>query len=185
MSSPAGPDLRRLAQQWGERLRQVRLVVLDVDGVLTDGTILWMGGELGWTRRFHVHDGFGIKLLLRAGLPVAALSADDNPAMRARLDRLGITLARFGQEDKRQGFAELQQAAGVDDAATLFMGDELYDVPLIRRAGLGVSVPGACVEAREAADLVTHRPGGGGAVREICDLLRYAQGLETRLERRP
>ncbi len=181
MSALLPADLRERAVLLRPLLAPVRLVVLDVDGVLTDGTILWVGGEVGWTRRFSVHDGFGVKLLLRAGLTVAALSADDNPAMRARLDRLGVGLARFGQEDKRAGFAALQQAAGVGDAATLFMGDELYDVPLIRQAGVGVSVPGACVEAREAADYVTERPGGGGAVRELCDLLRYAQGLPVEL----
>ncbi len=176
-------DPRLLALRYQELLSPIRLVVLDVDGVLTDGSILYVGGKVGWTRRFDVRDGFGVKTLLRAGLPVAALSADDNPAMRARLEKMGIEEAHFGSEDKLASFEAIQKRFEVDDAATLFMGDELYDVPLIVRAGFGVSVPDACVEAREVADYITARPGGGGAVREICDLLRYAQDLPVEVRK--
>lgn len=172
-------DLRQTALSLRDRLAAIRLVVLDVDGVLTDATVLYVGGEVGWSRRFSVHDGFGVKLLLRAGLGVAALSADDNLAMRQRLTMMGITQARFGSEDKAASFDALQQAFGVEDHQTLFVGDELYDVPLIERAGFGAAVPDACLEARQAADYVTVRRGGQGAVRELCDLLRYAQDLPT------
>lgn len=175
-------DLRDTADALRDRLVGVRMVVLDVDGVLTDATITWLG-EGRWGRRFSVHDGFGVKLLLRAGLGVAALSADDNPAMRERLARMGVTAARFGSEDKLASYEALLAAHGATDAQTLFVGDELYDVPLIRRAGFGASVPDACLEAREAADYVTTRRGGHGAVRELCDLLRYAQDLPVHLER--
>lgn len=171
-------DLRALALTHRARLAPIRLVVLDVDGVLTDATILYVGGQ--WARRFSVQDGFGVKLLLRAGLAVAAISADDNPAMRARLAMMGIEAARFGSEDKLASFEALQARFGAGDAQTLFVGDELYDVPLIQRAGFGAAVPDACLEAREAADYVTTRRGGQGAVRELCDLLRYAQDLPVR-----
>lgn len=176
-------DLRATALALRPRLAPIRLVVLDVDGVLTDATILYVGGAVGWARRFSVHDGFGVKLLLRAGLHVAALSADDNEAMRVRLAMMGITEARYGSEDKLQSYLDLQRVFGVDDQQTLFVGDELYDVPLIERAGFGAAVPDACEEARQAADYVTTRRGGEGAVRELCDLLRHAQDLPIRLER--
>ncbi len=159
------------------RLKRIALVVLDVDGVLTDGRITYLGPEVGWTRTFHVHDGHGIKLLLRAGLPVAVLSADDNPAMRARVAMLGIEHAEYGCEDKRDALTRLQSTCGATDATTLYMGDELFDVPIIERVAVGVSVADARPEARAAADFVTERGGGRGAVREVIDRLRAAKGM--------
>lgn len=158
------------------RLSRIRVVLLDVDGVLTDGRIWWVGGDVGWTRAFSVHDGFGIKRCLRQGLEVAVVSADDNAAMRERVKMLGIQRAWFGAEDKLGAYEAIKASTGAHDYEILFAGDELYDIPLIERAGIGVSVPDACPEARQAADYVTTRRGGHGAVREVLDMVLAARG---------
>jgi len=172
-------DLRTEAVRHAERLRPIDLVVLDVDGVLTDGRVTWSSGH--WTRSFHVHDGFGIKMLLRLGLEVAVISADDNPAMDARIDMLGIRHAYTGAEDKRAAWLDLLATTGRTDRRALYVADELFDLPLLRRAGFSATVPNAAWQVRECVDYITERPGGGGAVREVIDLLCLARGLEPHI----
>ena len=163
------------------KLAPIRVVALDVDGVLTDGRITYVDGA--WTRSFHVHDGFGIKMLQRLGYQVAAISADDNPAMTARLEMLGITLAWTGSEDKRAAWRELLLQTGATDAEVVFVADELFDLPLLERAGFSATVPDASWRVRERVDYVTERPGGRGAVREVIELLLLAQGRELEIPR--
>jgi 3-deoxy-D-manno-octulosonate 8-phosphate phosphatase (KDO 8-P phosphatase) len=154
-----------------ERLRPIRLLCLDVDGVLTDGSLYWSDAG-GWSQRFSVRDGFGIKLLQEAGLEVAILSGGDLRAARARAESLAIRHAYFGLVDKVATYRALADKLGVAPAETAYVGDELVDVPMIELVGFGVAVPDAVPEVRAAARYVTARPGGDGAVREVCDLIR-------------
>jgi len=164
-------DSQPLVPELAEGLRGVRLLCLDVDGVLTDGYLYWNDSGL-WSQRFSVRDGFGIKLLQDAGVEVAILSGGDVRSARARAESLKIRHAYFGVADKLASFEELGRRLGVSAAETAFIGDELIDVPLIRHVGFGATVPDAVDEVREAARYVTRSPGGNGAVREVCDLIR-------------
>ncbi|MCA1664363.1 MAG: HAD hydrolase family protein [Myxococcales bacterium] len=131
----------------------MRLLCLDVDGVLTDGKLYWAGEGL-WSQRFCVRDGYGIKLLQELGVEIAVLSGGDVRSGRDRCASLGIERAHFG----------------VDQAA--FIGDELVDVPLLREVGFAATVPDAVDDVKAVVHYVTRRPGGDGAVRELCDLIR-------------
>jgi 3-deoxy-D-manno-octulosonate 8-phosphate phosphatase (KDO 8-P phosphatase) len=154
-----------------DRLRPVRLLCLDVDGVLTDGHLYWSDAG-GWSQRFSVRDGYGIKLLQQAGVEVAILSGGDIRSARARAESLAIRHAWFGVVDKVAAFATLSAQLGVRAEETAYIGDELVDLPMIRMVAFGAAVPDAVEEVRTGAHYVTRSPGGNGAVREVCDLIR-------------
>lgn len=152
------------------RLRRVKLLCLDLDGVLTDGHLYFAGGE--WSQRYSVRDGYGIKLLQELGVHIAILSGGDMPSARARAKSLAVEHAFFGLSDKVAAFRDVAGTLGVSPEDTAFVGDELIDIPLLKLVGFSATVPDAVVEVREVVHYVTRRPGGDGAVREICDLLR-------------
>lgn len=156
------------------RLSAVKLLCLDVDGVLTDGHLYWSGPGV-FSQRFSVKDGVGIGLLRNLGVQVAILSAGDVPSARDRARGLGLEHAYFGLTDKVATFHELLGALHLSPADTAFMGDELSDLPLLREVALSFTVPDAPDEVLAAVDYVTKRPGGDGAVREVTDLLRAAR----------
>ena len=160
-----------LSPELAERLRPIRLLCLDVDGVLTDGHLYFSEGGM-WSQRFSVRDGFGIKLLQGVGVEVAIISGGDVRSARARAESLRIRHAFFGISDKVESFESLARKLGVTAAESAFVGDELVDMPLMRHVGFGATVPDAVDEVRVAAHYVTRRPGGDGAVREVCDLIR-------------
>ena len=153
------------------RLARVRLLCLDVDGVMTDGHLYWVGDGL-WSQRFSVRDGYGIKLLQEAGVEVAVLSGGDVRSGRDRCASLDIRHALFGIRDKVAAFRDVAGAVGVTPDETAFIGDELVDVPLLQLVGFAATVPDAVAEVRAVVHYVTRRPGGDGAVRELCDLIR-------------
>ena len=168
-------SLRNLHRRWRwwrrrSRLRLVRLVVLDVDGVLTDGG-LWYGpgGEL--IKRFDVRDGLGIRLLQQAGLEVAWLSGGRGGATEARAAHLGIRHCLVGAGDKPAALASLQEAVGASPEATAFVGDDVNDLAVRGRVGLLVATADAAAPLRRRADLVLLRPGGRAAVRELAERL--------------
>ncbi|MHB1249270.1 MAG: KdsC family phosphatase [Polaromonas sp.] len=153
----------------------LRVAFFDVDGVLTDGGLyLSEGGES--LKRFNTLDGHGLKLLQMAGITPAVISGRDSPALRARLQALGITHAHLGTEDKRPAAEITLQALGLDWSAAAAMGDDWPDLPVMRRAALSCAPPNAHAEVRAQADHVTLARGGHGAVRELCDLLLVATG---------
>jgi 3-deoxy-D-manno-octulosonate 8-phosphate phosphatase (KDO 8-P phosphatase) len=153
------------------RLARVRLLCLDVDGVLSDGFLYWAGENL-WSQRFSVRDGYGIKLLQEAGVEIAVLSGGDVRSGRDRCASLGIRHAHFGITDKVAVFHDVAGALGfsADDAA--FIGDELVDMPLLQQVGFSATVPDAVDEVKAVVHYVTRHRGGDGAVRELCDLIR-------------
>lgn len=160
-----------LPNELSARLRRVRLLCLDVDGVLTDGHLYW-AGEGQWSQRFSVRDGYGIKLLQELGVHIAVLSGGDVRSGRDRCASLGITRAYFGIADKVAVFRDVAGALGLGNDEAAFIGDELVDVPLLTQVGFSATVPDAVDEVRAAVHYVTRRPGGDGAVRELCDLIR-------------
>lgn len=151
-------------------LTDIRLVITDVDGVLTDGG-LYYGPDGECIKRFHAQDGLGMVMLRKAGIRVAVLSGRDCPALRRRLNDLGIDMFRLGKVEKRAACESLLQEAGVSAHEALFIGDDLPDLDGFACCGLGVTVANARDEVKRAADIVLQTQGGQGAFRELVDML--------------
>ncbi len=153
----------------------IRLLVLDVDGVLTDGR-LYYGARGEVLKVFHVLDGHGIREVQRAGVAVAVISGRDAPAVRKRCRDLGIRHVFQGVADKLPVLTKLCARLGVSLRECAAVGDDTPDVPVLRGVGLAFAVAGAHASARRAAHRVTRAHGGAGAVREVCDLLVAGRG---------
>lgn len=160
----------------------IRVLFLDVDGVLTDGGLL-MSEQGETTKRFHTLDGHGIKLLQRCGIQVAVITGRDSPALRLRITQLGIAHVHYGTEDKLPAAQRTLEALGLDWSEAAAMGDDWPDVPVLKRCALAVAPPHAQAEVQALAHWVTPRAGGQGAVRDVCDLLLMATGHYARLWR--
>jgi 3-deoxy-D-manno-octulosonate 8-phosphate phosphatase (KDO 8-P phosphatase) len=158
-----------------QQARTVRLLAMDVDGVLTDGRILLdhQGREL---KCCHVHDGQGIVLAQRAGLPIAWISGRASEAVQQRAMELKVSWVYQQVADKVQVLQALLMHTGLGASAVAYIGDDLGDLPLLRRVGLPIAVANALPEVRACAAWVTRREGGQGAVREVIDMVLRAQG---------
>jgi 3-deoxy-D-manno-octulosonate 8-phosphate phosphatase (KDO 8-P phosphatase) len=156
------------------RATRVRLLVLDVDGVLTDGG-LYYGPEGEELKRFDVQDGLAIVEAQRAGLAVAIISGRRSVAVSRRAAELGVAEVHQGVRDKTAVFEALQERSGLAPSDLAVMGDDLPDLPLMRRAGLALAPANAVAEVRRTAHWVSRRPGGGGAVREAIEWLLRAR----------
>ncbi len=159
-----------------ERLKKIRLLILDIDGVMTDGRVFWLEGH-GWTRHFHVKDGYGLKVLMKSGIQVAVISGGDSKDVRIRMEFLKIPHIFLGDEDKIKALEKIVIATGLALDQMAFMGDDLFDIPVIEKVGFSATVPHAVDPVKARAHYVTETPGGWGAVREIADAIRKAQGL--------
>jgi 3-deoxy-D-manno-octulosonate 8-phosphate phosphatase (KDO 8-P phosphatase) len=157
-----------------ERMRRLKLMVFDVDGVLTDGTLYFSetGAEL---KAFNARDGHGLKMLKESGVEVALLSARRSRAVDLRAAELGITLVVQGAQDKGTAFESLVGRARTSAATAGYMGDDLMDLPVLARCGFAASVPEAPELVRERVHHVTTAGGGRGAAREVCELIMLAQ----------
>jgi 3-deoxy-D-manno-octulosonate 8-phosphate phosphatase (KDO 8-P phosphatase) len=172
-AEPSGPTA---PSDLAARCEPIRLLVLDVDGVLTDGRITYTdnGVEI---KSFHVRDGSGLVLWQRAGRQVAIISGRNSRAVEVRAAELGIKLLYQGRTDKQQALRDLLTSLDVRPEQVCAVGDDLPDLPVLRACGLAVAVADACAEVRAAAYFVTMVPGGCGAVREVVELILRAQGL--------
>jgi len=160
-----------------ERAGKIRLLVLDVDGVLTDGRLYFdqAGNEL---KAFYTRDGLGIKALQKFNIPVGIITGRHSAIVAHRAKELAIDYVFQGVADKLEVFNQLLERTGFDESQACFAGDDWNDIPVLDRAGLSVTVPEADALVRSRVHWVTERPGGKGAVREICDLLLRAQGKD-------
>ena len=158
-----------------DRARRVRLMLFDVDGVLTDGR-LWYGPAGEALKVFSASDGHGIKLLLQSGVAVAILSGRSSPAAAQRASELGIVHVLQGVEDKRSAFESLVAKLGLQVSETGFMGDDLIDLPVLRRCQFACVPCEADELVRAHAHYVPRAPAGAGAAREVCEFLMRAQG---------
>ena len=157
------------------RARAVKAIVVDCDGVLTDGSLVY-DADGDAQRSFFVRDGSSMKLALAEGLKVAILSGRDSRAVLRRATELGLTECVQGRRRKLPAWHELLARLGVTEEQTAYMGDDFLDLSLLRRAGLAAVPEDASAEAREAAHFIASRPGGRGAVRELVELILRAQG---------
>ncbi len=156
------------------RAREVRCLFLDIDGVLTDGH-LYIGPNGEETKTNFVRDGYGIKLGLRQGLELAVISGRPSEAMRTRLEWLGIRHIALDTEDKEPAYLRMRDALGLNDMQCAHIGDDVPDLPLLRRVGLAMTVADAHDSALAHAHWVSRSTGGRGAVREAIDLILAAQ----------
>jgi len=169
------PDLTAIPADIRERAARVKLALFDVDGVLTDGRLLYAddGREL---KAFHVHDGFGLKRLIANGIEVAIITARMSHMVTERTAELGIAHVYQGQGDKAACFEQLIHALKLQPEQTCYCGDDLPDLRVMLRAGLAIAVANAHPSIAERAHWRTQRRGGEGAAREVCDLLLAVQG---------
>lgn len=158
------------------RLKKIKILILDVDGVMTDGRVFWLEGH-GWTRYFHTKDGYGLKLLMKTGIQVAVISGGDSEDVRTRMSFLKIQHVFLGDEDKLTALNKIITATGFTTEQMAFMGDELFDIPVIEKVGFSATVPHAVEAVKARSHFVTESAGGWGAVREIADAIRKAQNL--------
>ncbi len=165
-----------------ERLASIELLVLDVDGVLTDGG-LWFNPAGQLQKRFDVRDGLGIRLLQQAGLKLAFLSGGRGGATEVRAQQLGIEHCLVGIKDKPKALAHLQSGLGVDKHQTGFIGDDLNDLAVRGQIGLLLTPADACAAVRRQADWVLSRNGGHGAVREAAEAILSSRGAWRSLRR--
>ena len=163
------------------RAAKIKLIVFDVDGVLTDGS-LYLSDDGQETKAFFALDGHGLKMLKRSGVEIAIITGRHSQLMHHRVKNLGIEHLYQGVEDKLEAFAELTKKLGYSSEQVAAMGDDVVDLPMMRRSGLSITVPGALERVKQYAHYVTRLPGGKGAAREVSELIMRAQGtLDTQL----
>ncbi|MBX3413485.1 MAG: HAD hydrolase family protein [Pirellulales bacterium] len=158
-----------------DRCQPIELILSDVDGVLTDGAVIFNNQGIE-TKQFHIRDGSGIKLWQRAGYRFGVVTGRSSHIVEVRCAELGIEIIRQGMERKTAVVAEIARDLGLSWGQVCFIGDDLPDLPVLRQVGLAVAVADACAEVRGAAHHVTSAPGGRGAVREAIELVLKSQG---------
>ncbi|MBI4746588.1 MAG: 3-deoxy-manno-octulosonate-8-phosphatase KdsC [Deltaproteobacteria bacterium] len=158
-----------------KKAKAIRLLLLDVDGVMTDGRVVFAdsGEEV---KAFDVKDGHGIRMLMRSGVGVALLTGRESRVVLHRARDLGIDMVYQGAKDKLPVFERILSEKGFKGEEVCYVGDDLVDMPVMRRSGLAISVADAGEELKISVDYVTSMPGGRGAVREVCELILKAQG---------
>ena len=166
-----------------EKAKQIRLVIFDVDGVLTDGS-LFLGDDGQEYKAFHSRDGHGMTMLQATGVTLGVITGRTSEVVRIRMQSLGISHVYQGRRDKLPAYHELRRDLGLDDAQIAFVGDDVMDLPIMREVGLAIAVQDAHPLVKRHAHWQTPSPGGRGAGRDVCELIMQAQGtLEPALER--
>ncbi len=163
-----------------QRCAGIELLALDVDGVLTEGGIIYGDNDVE-IKAFHVRDGSGLKLWQKAGKRSAIVTGRRSRVVTVRAAELGMVAVVQGAADKLPAFENLVQSQGLRPDQVAYVGDDLPDLPIMRRCGLALAVADACAEVIEDAHYITRAPGGRGAVREVIELLLRAQGLWAKL----
>lgn len=162
------------------KAKKIKLLICDVDGVLTDGG-LYFDREGNESKRFHSQDGLGLKLLMDNGIQVAIVSARSAPSVAQRMKNLGIKHYYQGQENKKIALLELAQTLDLDLSEIAYIGDDLIDLPILTRVGLAVGVVNSVKDILPFVDYTTKKSGGQGAVREVCDKILKAQNLYDKI----
>lgn len=158
-----------------KKAQNIRMLILDVDGVLTNGTIVYTDAGEEY-KCFNTQDGLGIRLLVQEGIRVALITGRDSKAVSRRAEDLGLDDLYQGISDKVAAFRDLQKKTEISPEQVCFVGDDLVDLPLLTQVGFAVAVANAVEEVKQHADYVTTSLGGRGAVREVCELILKSQG---------
>ena len=165
------------------KLKRIKLLLLDVDGVLTDGSIIYNDNGTE-TKIFNVKDGLGIRLLMEAGIKVGIVTGRSSKTLYHRCKNLGISLIFDGVHEKTSVLELISEQTGLHAEEIAFVGDDLLDLPLLKSVGLSIAVANAHETVIENVDMVTSKKGGDGAVREVCEAILKAQGLWNNIIKR-
>lgn len=163
-----------------EKLKHIELLLLDVDGVMTDGRIIWDAHGVE-TKAFNVKDGHGIKMVQRAGVQIGIITGRTSPVVDLRARELGIEILYQGAIKKLDSYLDIKRRTGLEDHQIAYMGDDVIDVPVLRRVGFSAAPADALPDVAALVDYVARCEGGRGAVRELCDLLLKARGVWQQL----
>ncbi|MGH9866691.1 MAG: KdsC family phosphatase [Candidatus Polarisedimenticolia bacterium] len=163
-----------------QRIAPITLVLLDVDGVLTDGGIIYEGADTE-LKRFHIQDGMGVTLAVKAGLKVGILTGRTSPMVERRGRELSMAVIKQGFHDKLEGWNEILREQRIEPREIAYIGDDVQDLPVLWRAGFSAAPADAVPEVRSQVHYVCERPGGHGAVREIIDLVLEHKGLKSQV----
>ena len=166
-----------------EKAKSIRIVIFDVDGVLTDGTLYFTdsGEEI---KAFNSRDGHGMKMLKASGVELAIITARESRSVKLRAENLNITLLYQGEKNKLKAFESLVTKLKLDMSSCAYVGDDLIDLPVMTRCGLSICVPSSPILVKKHAHYVTNSEGGQGAVREVCEMIMRSQGtLDAQLEK--
>lgn len=174
--------MKKTKKQLDGLAKNIKLLILDVDGVLTDGRII-LDNEGNEFKAFNVRDGHGIRMLIKAGIHVAIITGRDSKVVAIRAKELGITEVYQGQHKKAVALDDIMRKLNVTETEAAYIGDDIVDIPIFRRVGLPIAVNDAADEAKAYVLMVTKNCGGRGAVREVCDLVLKAKGLWTEIMR--
>lgn len=169
-------ELKKLAKQFDAKLANIKVILFDVDGVLTNGLLYFGGGEVGYNRFFNVHDGYGMKLMKANGIKTGIISGGDSVGLRKRAENLDLDYCFVGNEDKRSAILKVVEDGFLFEEI-LYMGDELFDIPILKKVGFSCCPANARPEVKEIVDYISMRDGGTGCVREVIDLVRYVQNI--------
>lgn len=164
-----------LSEELRDKMRRIRILILDVDGVLTDGGI-FIDDEGRETKRFDVRDGHGLKMLMRCDVEVILLTGRTSKVVEHRALDLGIKEVYQGVWNKLEVFEDISRKKNISREEIAFVGDDLVDVPVLKRAGFSASVADAAEDVKRVVDYIAEQPGGKGAVREICEIILKAKG---------
>ena len=158
-----------------EKAKSIRIVIFDVDGVLTDGTLYFTdsGEEI---KAFNSRDGHGMKMLKASGVELAIITARESRSVKLRAENLNITLLYQGEKNKLKVFESLVTKLKLDMSSCAYVGDDLIDLPVMTRCGLSICVPSSPILVKKHAHYVTNSEGGQGAVREVCEMIMRSQG---------
>jgi len=174
-------SLRDASKIFEKKLKKIKVLAFDLDGILTNATVWWASEEVGFNRTFNIYDGYGMKLLMSAGLKVGVITGGNSVSVAKRTNQLGLDFCYAGNEDKREAYRDILKKYSVTPDEVLYMGDELFDIPLLKASGFSATVPNTTDEVKDIVDYVTTRRSGEGCAREVIDLVRYAQGIEPDL----
>ena len=172
--------MKKTKKQLSEIAKNIKLLILDVDGVLTDGSII-LDNEGNEYKSFHVRDGHGIKMLIHAGIQVAIITGRHSKVVERRAHELGITEVYQKCFNKTAAFKELIEKFSVSEKEIAYIGDDIVDAPIMSRVGLPVAVADACEEIKKHAFIITKNRGGRGAVREVTDIILKSKGIWQRM----
>ena len=166
-----------------EKAARIRLVIFDVDGVLTDGS-LFLGDDSQEYKAFNSRDGHGMTMIQETGVKLAIITGRTSEVVRIRMESLGITHVFQGRRDRLPAYHELKRALGLEDARIAFVGDDVMDLPIMRHVGLAIAVQDAHPLVKQHAHWQTPSVGGRGAARDVCELIMEAQGnLQPMMEK--
>lgn len=175
-------NFREIGEHFKDKLSKIKVCAFDADGILTNGLIHWDGEEVGFNRSFHVRDGYGMKILMEAGIKVGVVTGGNSLSITKRFkENLPVDFVFMGNENKLSAWDSILNM-GFKDDEILYMGDEFFDIPLIKRAGFSATVPQASLEIQEEVDYITQTSSGMGCAREVIDILRYSRGIVPNIE---